>query len=147
MRDAVARDTPGRPRHRVLPQVPTLRRPRWPALSRRLMSPAGAFFAAFALITVLVIMGAFDGPNLRLTRYLQGRGSPAQDIGLGVFSYLGSIEVTVVVAALLGFALFRGLRLLAVLPAGPVGGASRLAGTVENIDPRKRARKAFPSFP
>src|SRR2546422_10490971 len=117
MRDAVARDPPGRPRHRVLPQVPTLRRPRWPALSRRLMITAGAFFAAFALITVLVIMGAFDGPNLRLTRYLQGRGSPAQDIGLGLFSYLGSIEVTFVIAVLLGVALFRGLRLLAVLPA------------------------------
>src|SRR2546425_3082576 len=74
MRDAVARDTPGRPRHRVLPQVPTLRRPRWPALSRRLMITAGAFFAAFVLITMLVILGTFDGPNLRLTRYLQGRG-------------------------------------------------------------------------
>src|SRR2546427_1806117 len=135
MRDAVARDTPGRPRHRVLPQVPTLRRPRWPALSRRLMITAGAFFAAFALITVLVIMGAFDGPNLRLTRYLQGRGSPAQDIGLGLFSYLGSIEVTVVVAALLGFALFRGLRLLAVLPAGLAGGASRPQGAVQSILP------------
>src|SRR2546430_15934424 len=101
MRDAVARDTPGRPRHRVLPQVPTLRRPRWPALSRRLMITAGAFFAAFALITVLVIMGAFDGPNLRLTRYLQGRGRPAQDLRLGVFSFLGTFQGSVGVAALL----------------------------------------------
>src|SRR2546430_7838809 len=97
---------------------PALRRPRWPALSRRRMITAGAFFAAFALITVLVTMGAFDGANLRLTRYLQGRGSSAQDIGLGLFSYLGSIEVTFTIAVLLGVALFRGLRLLAVLPAG-----------------------------
>src|SRR2546430_17136778 len=110
MRDAVARDTPGRPRHRVLPQVPTLRRPRWPALSRRLMITAGAFFAAFALITVLVILGAFDAPNLRLTHYLQGRGVAAQDIGLGLFSLLVCIEGTVGIGELLGFAFFRGLR-------------------------------------
>src|SRR2546428_9558925 len=119
MRVCVAGVTPCRPRTRYQPQVPALRRPRLAALSRRLMIPAGVFFAAFALITVLVSMGAFDGPNLRLTRYLQGRGSGAQDIGLGLFSYLGSIEVTFVIAVLLGVALFRGLRLLAVLPAGP----------------------------
>src|SRR3989442_1847211 len=102
MRDAVARDTPGRPRHRVLPQVPTLRRPRWPALSRRLMITAGAFFAAFALITVLVILGAFDAPNLRLTHYLQGRGSAAQGIGLGFVSYLGALTATVAICLRLG---------------------------------------------
>src|SRR2546426_7379029 len=103
MRDAVARDTPGRPRHRLLPQVPTLRRPRWPALSRRLMITAGAFFAAFVLITMLVILGTFNGPNLRLTRYLQGRGSTPPGIGPRVVFYLGSIQGTFVVAGLLGF--------------------------------------------
>src|SRR2546426_9156631 len=92
MRDAVARDTPGRPRHRLLPQVPTLRRPRWPALSRRLMITAGAFFAAFVLITMLVILGTFDGPNLRLTRYLQGRGSPAPGIRRRVVFFPGSLR-------------------------------------------------------
>jgi membrane-associated phospholipid phosphatase len=77
---------------------------------------AGVFFAAFLVVAVLVDLGAFNRPNLRMTHYLQGRGSPGQDYGLGVFSYLGSIEVTLVVGALLGVALFRGLRLLAVLP-------------------------------
>src|SRR3989442_6631647 len=95
MRAAVARDTPGRPRHRLLPQVPTLRRPRWPALSRRLMITAGAFFAAFVLITMLVILGTFDGPNLRLTRYLQGRGSTPPGTRLAVFSFLVRIPGTV----------------------------------------------------
>jgi membrane-associated phospholipid phosphatase len=77
---------------------------------------AGVFFAAFLVVAVLVDLGAFNRLNLRMTHYLQGRGSPGQDYGLGVFSYLGSIEVTLVVGALLGVALFRGLRLLAVLP-------------------------------
>src|SRR2546421_12110348 len=143
MRDAVAGDTPGRPRHRVLPQVPALRRPRWPALSRRLMITAGTFFAVFALVTLVVITGAFDGPNLGLTRYLQGRGSSGQDSGLGLFSYLGSIEVTIVIAALLGFALFRGLRLLAVLPAVLVLLASGLEGLLKNIGPIVAPGSAF----
>src|SRR5438093_4299764 len=147
MRDAVAGDTPGRPRHRVLPQVPALRRPRWPALSRRLMITAGAFLAAFALITALVSMGVFDGPNLGLTRYLQGRGSTGQDIGLGLFSYLGSIELTMVLAVLLGFALFRGLRLLAVLPAVLVLVASGLEILLKTIVPSVEPATAFRRFP
>ena len=93
-----------------------MRRPRWPVLSRRLLITAGAFLAAFVLVSVLVAFGAFDGVNLRMTRYLQGRGSTGQDIGLGLFSYLGGIELTVVIAAFVGLALFRGLRLLALLP-------------------------------
>ena len=50
--------------------------------------------ALVIVIEALVIVGAFDAANLGLTRYLQGRGSAGQDIGLGLFSYLGSIEVT-----------------------------------------------------
>jgi undecaprenyl-diphosphatase len=80
------------------------------------MITAGVFFGIFLLVTVLVMVGAFDRFNLRLTTYLQHRGSYAQDLGLGLFSYLGSIEVTAVIAVLIGVALFRGLRLLAVLP-------------------------------
>jgi undecaprenyl-diphosphatase len=67
-------------------------------------------------MTLLVAAGVFDGMNQRLTHYVQNRGSYAQDLGLGLFAYLGSIELTVVIAILLGVALFRGLRLLAVLP-------------------------------
>lgn len=111
------------------------------------MITAGAFFAAFALITVLVIMGVFDGSDLRLTRYLQGRGSSAQDIGLGLFSYLGSIEVTFVIALLLGLALFRGLRLLAVLPAVLILIASGLEILLKSIVPSVEPGSAFRRFP
>ena len=111
------------------------------------MITAGAFFAAFALITVLVSMGAFDGANLRLTRYLQGRGSSAQDIGLGLFSYLGSIEVTFTIAVLLGVALFRGLRLLAVLPAVLVLIASGLEILLKSVVPAVEPGRAFQRFP
>jgi len=111
------------------------------------MITAGAFFAAFALIAVLVSMGAFDGANLRLTRYLQGRGSSAQDIGLGLFSYLGSIEVTFLIAVLLGVALFRGLRLLAVLPAVLVLIASGLEILLKSVVPAVEPGRAFQRFP
>jgi membrane-associated phospholipid phosphatase len=80
------------------------------------MITAGVFLAAFLVVTLLVISGAFIDVNHRLTGYLQNRGSFGQDLGLGIFAYLGSIELTVIIAVLLGIALFRGLRLLAVLP-------------------------------
>jgi membrane-associated phospholipid phosphatase len=105
--------------------VSTLIRLHWPVLSRRLLITAGVFFGAFLVVALLVIVGAFHRSDLRMTHYLQGRGSTGQDIGLGIFTYLGSIEVTLVIAALLGVALFRGLRLLAVLPVAFI-----LAGTV-----------------
>ena len=111
------------------------------------MITAGAFLAAFALMTALVIVRAFDAANLGLTRYLQGRGSAGQDIGLGLFSYLGSIEVTVVIAVMLGFALFRGLRLLAVLPAVLVLIASGLEILLKNIVPSLEPGTAFQRFP
>ena len=80
------------------------------------MITAGVFLAAFVVVTLLVIAGVFIDVNHRLTGYLQNRASFGQDLGLGIFAYLGSIEVTVIIAVLLGVALFRGLRLLAVLP-------------------------------
>jgi len=98
-------------------------------------------------MTALVMVGAFDAANLGLTRYLQGRGSAGQDIGLGLFSYLGSIEVTVVIAVMLGFALFRGLRLLAVLPAVLVLIASGLEILLKNIVPSLEPGTAFQRFP
>ncbi|HSO93454.1 MAG TPA: phosphatase PAP2 family protein [Candidatus Dormibacteraeota bacterium] len=106
--------------------MPALIHPTWPKLSRRLLVTAGVFFAAFVVVTVMVKVGAFGAFNLRLTHSLQARGSQGQDIALGLFAYLGSIEVTLVVGILLGVALFRGLRLLAVLPAAVILFASGL---------------------
>jgi membrane-associated phospholipid phosphatase len=111
------------------------------------MITAGVFFGIFVVVTVLVVMGAFDRPNLRLTHYLQNRGSYGQDLGLGVFSYLGSIEVTLVIAALLGLALFRGLRLLAVLPVAFVLLGSGLEVLGKLVIPSVAPGKVFQRFP
>lgn len=111
------------------------------------MITAGVFLAAFVIVTVLVAMGAFDRLNLRLTHYLQNRGSYGQDLGLGLFSYLGSIEVTLVIAALLGLALFRGLRLLAVLPAAFVLLGSGLEILGKHVVPIVAPGRAIQRFP
>ena len=127
--------------------MPALIRLQWPVLSRRLLITAGAFFAAFVVVSLLVDLGAFDRLNLRMTHYLQGRGSNGQDIGLGVFSYLGSIEVTLLVAALIGIALFRGLRLLAVLPVAFVLAGSLLELIGKQVITSPAPGKAFQRFP
>ena len=111
------------------------------------MITAGAFGSAWLVVAVLVTVGVFGRPNLRLTHYLQGRGSFGQDLGLGVFAYLGSIELTLVIAALLGLALFRGLRLLAVLPLATVLVASGLEFLGKLIVPSLAPGKAFQRFP
>jgi membrane-associated phospholipid phosphatase len=111
------------------------------------MITAGVFGAGFLLIAVLVSLGAFGRPNLRLTQYLQGRGSLGQDIGLGIFAYLGSIELTLVIAALLGLALFRGLRLLAVLPVAVIVVATGIELLGKLVVPSIGPGKAFQRFP
>jgi membrane-associated phospholipid phosphatase len=111
------------------------------------MVTAGVFAAVFVVIAVLVTVGAFGKPNLRLTHYLQGRGSLGQDIGLGIFAYLGSIELTLVIAALIGLALFRGLRLLAVLPVAVILLASGLEWLGKLVVPSVAPGKALQRFP
>jgi membrane-associated phospholipid phosphatase len=111
------------------------------------MITAGAFGAAALVVAVLVTVGVFGGPNLRLTHYMQGRGSLGQDLGLGIFAYLGSIELTLVIAALLGLALFRGLRLLAVLPMATILLASGVELLGKFIVPSVAPGKAFQRFP
>ncbi len=111
------------------------------------MITAGFFGAVFLVITVLVSVGAFGTPNLRLTHYMQGRGSFAQDLGLGIFAYLGSIELTLVIAALIGLALFRGLRLLAVLPVAVILFASGLELLGKLVIPSVAPGRAFQRFP
>jgi len=127
--------------------VSALIRLRWPVLSRRLLITAGAFLAAYVAIALLVDAGAFRWLDLRMTHYLQGRGSTGQDIALGIFSYLGSIEVTLVIAVLLGVGLFRGLRLLAVLPVAFIllGSALEILGKQLIVSPAPSA--AFQRFP
>ena len=122
---------------------------RWPVLSRRLLITAGAFLAAYVAIALLVDAGAFRWLDLRMTHYLQGRGSTGQDIALGIFSYLGSIEVTLVIAVLLGVGLFRGLRLLAVLPVAFIllGSALEILGKQLIVSPAPgSALQRFPEF-
>jgi membrane-associated phospholipid phosphatase len=111
------------------------------------MITAGVFFAAFLLVVVLVTVGAFGPPNLRLTHYLQGRGSFGQDLGLGIFAYLGSIELTLLIAALLGLALFRGLRLLAILPVAVILVATGLELLGKLVIPSVPPGKALQRFP
>ena len=122
---------------------------RWPVLSRRLLITAGAFLAAYVAIALLVDAGAFGPLDLRMTHYLQGRGSTGQDIGLGIFAYLGSIEVTLLIAVLLGVGLFRGLRLLAVLPAVFIlaGSGLEILGKQLIVSPAPgSALQRFPEF-
>jgi len=129
--------------------VSALIRLRWPVLSRRLLITAGVFFAGYIAIALFVDLGAFGRINLRMTHYLQGRGSTGQDIGLGIFSYLGSIEVTLVIAALLGIGLFRGLRLLAVLPVAFIllGSALEILGKQVIVSPAPgKVIQRFPDF-
>jgi membrane-associated phospholipid phosphatase len=111
------------------------------------MITAGVFGAAFVLMTLLVSAGAFGRLNLRFSHYLQGRGSYGQDLGLGIFAYLGSIEVTLVIAALLGLALFRGLRLLAVLPVVVILLGSGLEFLGKQVVPIVAPGRAFQRFP
>lgn len=111
------------------------------------MITAGVFFGIFLIVTIFVVAGAFDRLNLRLTTYLQNRGSYGQDLGLGLFSYLGSIEVTLVIAALIGIALFRGLRLLAVLPVAFVVLGSGLEVLGKHVIHSVAPPKAFGHFP
>ena len=120
---------------------------RWPVLSRRLLITAGVFLAAYVAIALLVEVGAFGRLDLRMTHYLQGRGSTGQDIGLGIFSYLGSIEVTLVIAVLLGVGLFRGLRLLAVLPAAFILAGSGLEILGKQLIVSPAPGSAFQRFP
>ena len=127
--------------------MPALIRPSWPRLSRRLLVTSGAFLVAFVVVTLLVKAGLFDSFNLRLTRSLQARGSQGQDIALGLFSYLGSIEVTVLIGVLLGAALFRGLRLLSVLPAAVILFASGLEYVGKKLIVSSGPGDAFDRFP
>jgi membrane-associated phospholipid phosphatase len=127
--------------------MPALSRPHWPRLSRRLLITAGVFLAAFVIVTLIVVMGGFNGVNARLTTYLQHRGSTAQDIALGLFIYLGSAEFTLIIAALIGVALFRGLRLLAVLPLSFVLAGSALEFIGKNLVGSAAPPEAINRFP
>lgn len=113
--------------------MPALSWPQWPAASRRLLVTAGAVFGVFLLMALLVEFRQFDRLDYRLLHYLQGRGSPGQDVSLGILSYVGSIEVTLLIALLLFFPLFKGLRLLAATPALAVLAGSGLEVVFKHV--------------
>jgi membrane-associated phospholipid phosphatase len=112
--NSAAADSPAqRPLHEEL----AVRRPHWPPFNRGLLIFAGVLLGAALLVTLAVQLGGFHSTDVRVLRYLQGRASTGQDIALALLTYLGGIEVTLAIALLLGLALFKGLRLLAVGPA------------------------------
>ncbi len=129
--------------------MPALSWPGWPAASRRLLVVAGTLFAAFLLVALLVQLRQFDRLDYRLLHYLQDRGSPGQDVSLAILAYIGSIEVTLAIALLLAFPLFKGLRLLAIGPAALVlaGSVIELLGKhlIANASPPAFYHR-FPSF-
>src|SRR2546428_12111268 len=91
MRDAIAGDAPGRPRHGVLPQVSALIRLRWPVLSRRLLITAGGFFPGYIAGCLVVDLRALGPIKPRLTPPLPGRGGTRPGIGRWGFFFLGRI--------------------------------------------------------
>jgi undecaprenyl-diphosphatase len=97
--------------------MPAVTWPQWPAASRRLLAIAAVIFGGFLFLALLVQLRVFDRLDYRLLHYLQDRGSGGQDVGLGILAYTGSMELTLLIALLLTFPLFKGLRLLAIGPA------------------------------
>ena len=94
----------------------TRRRPHWPPVNRPLIAAAGVFAGAVLMVAVLVQLGRLHGIDVRVLAGIQRRATDTQDFAFGLLSYLGGIEVTVVLAALLGLRLFKGFRFLALGP-------------------------------
>jgi undecaprenyl-diphosphatase len=95
----------------------TRRRPHWPPFNRSFVYAACGFIGAVLAVTLLVQFGRLHGLDLRVLVGVQRRASATQDFAFGVLSYLGGIEITLVLAALLGLRLFKGFRFLALGPA------------------------------
>lgn len=93
------------------------RRPHWPPLNRSLIAAACGFTGALLAVALLVQLGRLHGVDLRVLAGVQRRASSAQDFAFGLLSYLGGIEVTFLLAAVLGLRLFKGFRFLALGPA------------------------------
>ena len=140
--DAMAAEPPGlKPRH--------LRRPHWPPLNRGLLIAAAGFLTAATTLATLVHLGAIHGLDRRVLIGLQSRASGAQDVALSIFAYLGSVEVTLLVALVLILPLFKGLRLLSGLPALVVliaSGVEALGKTLVRQPVPDAAYQRFPGF-
>jgi undecaprenyl-diphosphatase len=94
----------------------TRRRPHWPPLNRSLVYAACGFIGAVLAVTLLVQLGRLHSLDLRVLAGVQRRASLTQDFAFGVLSYLGGIEISLVLAGLLGLRLFKGFRFLALGP-------------------------------
>ncbi len=85
------------------------------------LTAAVVVFAAFGGLAVLVQLHALDALNTRATSALQARANFGQDVALTVLGYLGTVEITVLLAVALAVPLWKGLRLLAFLPLAALG--------------------------
>ena len=127
----------------------TRRRPHWPPFNRALIAAAGLFFGAVLMVALLVQLGRLHGVDLRVLGAVQRRASDSQDFAFGLLSYLGGIEVTLLVAALLGLRLFKGFRFLALGPAVVVllaSGLEALGKLVVHQPAPPLSVQRFPSF-
>ncbi len=89
--------------------------------------------AGFVLVAILVQAHAFDALNLKATTALQSRANLGQDLSLTVFGWLGTIEVTLILALALTVPLWKGLRLLALLPLAALGVSVLLEWLVKHV--------------
>jgi undecaprenyl-diphosphatase len=90
-------------------------------VGRGWLTAAAVAMIAFVVVAVLVQAQALDSLNLRTTTALQSRANMGQDLALTAFGWLGTIEVTLLLALALTIPLWKGLRLLALLPPAALG--------------------------
>jgi len=90
-------------------------------VGRRWLTAAVLAFAGFGLLAILVQAHSLDAWNARTTAALQARSNVGQDIALTALGYLGAVEVTTLLALGLALPLWKGLRMLALLPLLTLG--------------------------
>ncbi len=102
-------------------------------VGRRWLTAAVLAFAAFGLLAILVQAHAFDTLNAGTTATLQSRANMGQDIALTALGYLGTVEVTALLALALALPLWKGLRLLALLPLFTLGSTVLVEWAVKHL--------------
>jgi undecaprenyl-diphosphatase len=106
-------------------------------------------FGAFGLLAVLVQVHSLDRLSERATTVLQSRANVGQDVLLTALGYLGTLEVTMLLAGALTLALWKGLRLLALLPVVAMGLMVTLEWVLKHLvhsQPPPQALSRVPKF-